>query len=66
MYSVDCSNAGTNILTGPVIHVLNIKKDQMLKARIEIPVSIDQDIWMSKRLESIYYIVLLLNQSFIN
>uniref|UniRef100_A0A8C3LWC6 Structural maintenance of chromosomes flexible hinge domain containing 1 n=1 Tax=Chrysolophus pictus TaxID=9089 RepID=A0A8C3LWC6_CHRPC len=37
VYSVDCSNAGTNILTGPVIHVLNIKKDQMLKARIEIP-----------------------------
>uniref|UniRef100_A0A8C3C1C1 Structural maintenance of chromosomes flexible hinge domain-containing protein 1 n=1 Tax=Cairina moschata TaxID=8855 RepID=A0A8C3C1C1_CAIMO len=37
VYSVDCSNAGTNILTGPVIHVQNIKKDQMLKARIEIP-----------------------------
>lgn len=41
VYSVDCSNAGTNILTGPVIHVQNIKKDQMLKAKIEIPVSID-------------------------
>uniref|UniRef100_A0A493SXT1 Structural maintenance of chromosomes flexible hinge domain containing 1 n=1 Tax=Anas platyrhynchos platyrhynchos TaxID=8840 RepID=A0A493SXT1_ANAPP len=37
VYSVDCSNAGTNILTGPVIHVQNIKKDQMLKAKIEIP-----------------------------
>ncbi|XP_066848929.1 structural maintenance of chromosomes flexible hinge domain-containing protein 1 isoform X2 [Anser cygnoides] len=37
VYSVDCSNAGTNILTGPIIHVQNIKKDQMLKARIEIP-----------------------------
>ncbi|XP_067146775.1 structural maintenance of chromosomes flexible hinge domain-containing protein 1 isoform X2 [Apteryx mantelli] len=36
VYAVDCSNAGTNILTGPVIHVQNIKKDQMLKARIEI------------------------------
>ncbi|KAM6086921.1 structural maintenance of chromosomes flexible hinge domain-containing protein 1 isoform 2-T2 [Chlamydotis macqueenii] len=36
VYSVDCSNAGTNILTGPVIHVQNIKKDQILKARIEI------------------------------
>uniref|UniRef100_A0A8C3TGG1 Structural maintenance of chromosomes flexible hinge domain containing 1 n=1 Tax=Chelydra serpentina TaxID=8475 RepID=A0A8C3TGG1_CHESE len=37
VYAVDCSNAGTNILTGPVVHVQNIKKDQMLKARIEIP-----------------------------
>ncbi|KAK2546229.1 Smchd1 [Columba livia] len=37
VYSVDCSNAGTNILTGPVLHVQNIKKDQMLKAKIEIP-----------------------------
>ncbi|KAM6350259.1 structural maintenance of chromosomes flexible hinge domain-containing protein 1 isoform 2-T2 [Podargus strigoides] len=37
VYSVDCSNAGTNILTGPVIRVQNIKKDQMLKARIEVP-----------------------------
>uniref|UniRef100_A0A8U7ME37 Structural maintenance of chromosomes flexible hinge domain-containing protein 1 n=1 Tax=Corvus moneduloides TaxID=1196302 RepID=A0A8U7ME37_CORMO len=36
VYSVDCSNGGTNILTGPVIHVQNIKKDQMLKARIEV------------------------------
>ncbi|XP_030908704.2 structural maintenance of chromosomes flexible hinge domain-containing protein 1 [Melopsittacus undulatus] len=36
VYSVDCSNAGKNILTGPVIHVQNIKKDQVLKARIEI------------------------------
>ncbi|XP_071410839.1 structural maintenance of chromosomes flexible hinge domain-containing protein 1 isoform X2 [Pithys albifrons albifrons] len=36
VYSVDCSNGGTNILTGPVIHVQNIKKDQILKARIEI------------------------------
>ncbi|KFQ33957.1 Structural maintenance of chromosomes flexible hinge domain-containing protein 1, partial [Merops nubicus] len=36
VYSVDCSNAGTNILTGPAIHVQNIKKDQILKARIEI------------------------------
>ncbi|XP_065524143.1 structural maintenance of chromosomes flexible hinge domain-containing protein 1 isoform X1 [Lathamus discolor] len=36
VYSVDCSNAGKNILTGPVIHVQNIKKDQVLKARIEV------------------------------
>ncbi|KAM6135520.1 structural maintenance of chromosomes flexible hinge domain-containing protein 1 isoform 2-T2 [Pterocles gutturalis] len=36
VYSADCSNGGTNILTGPVIHVQNIKKDQILKARIEI------------------------------
>uniref|UniRef100_A0A674HNF9 Structural maintenance of chromosomes flexible hinge domain-containing protein 1 n=1 Tax=Taeniopygia guttata TaxID=59729 RepID=A0A674HNF9_TAEGU len=36
VYSVDCSNGGTNILTGPVIHVQNIKKDQMLKARFEV------------------------------
>lgn len=44
MYSVDCSNAGKNILTGPVIHVQNIKKDQVLKARIEILVSVDWDV----------------------
>ncbi|XP_074843463.1 structural maintenance of chromosomes flexible hinge domain-containing protein 1 isoform X2 [Carettochelys insculpta] len=37
VYAVDCSNAGTNILTGPVVYVQNIKKDQILKARIEIP-----------------------------
>ncbi|XP_053805479.1 structural maintenance of chromosomes flexible hinge domain-containing protein 1 isoform X1 [Vidua chalybeata] len=36
VYSVDCSNGGTNILTGPVIHVQNIKKDQILKARFEV------------------------------
>ncbi|KFO81368.1 Structural maintenance of chromosomes flexible hinge domain-containing protein 1, partial [Cuculus canorus] len=36
VYSVDCSNAGTNILTGPVIQVQNIKKDQMLKAKFEV------------------------------
>ncbi|XP_062987369.1 structural maintenance of chromosomes flexible hinge domain-containing protein 1 [Elgaria multicarinata webbii] len=37
VYTVDCSNAGSNILTGPVLQVQNIKKDQTLKARIEIP-----------------------------
>uniref|UniRef100_A0A8D2J829 Structural maintenance of chromosomes flexible hinge domain containing 1 n=1 Tax=Varanus komodoensis TaxID=61221 RepID=A0A8D2J829_VARKO len=37
VYAVDCSNAGSNILTGPVLHVQNIKKDQTLTARIEIP-----------------------------
>ncbi|NWI51725.1 SMHD1 protein, partial [Calyptomena viridis] len=36
VYSVDCSNGGTNILAGPVIHVQNIKKDQILKAKIEV------------------------------
>ncbi|XP_028922030.1 structural maintenance of chromosomes flexible hinge domain-containing protein 1 isoform X1 [Ornithorhynchus anatinus] len=37
VYTVDCSNAGTSILTGPVVQVQNIKKDQTLKAKIEIP-----------------------------
>ncbi|XP_042299149.1 structural maintenance of chromosomes flexible hinge domain-containing protein 1-like isoform X1 [Sceloporus undulatus] len=37
VYAVDCSSAGSNILTGPVLHIQNIKKDQILKARIEIP-----------------------------
>ncbi|XP_069777834.1 structural maintenance of chromosomes flexible hinge domain-containing protein 1 isoform X2 [Narcine bancroftii] len=36
VYTVDCSNTGTGILTGPVIHVQNIKKDQTLKAKVEI------------------------------
>ncbi|XP_072111996.1 structural maintenance of chromosomes flexible hinge domain-containing protein 1 isoform X2 [Mobula birostris] len=36
VYTVDCSNTGTGILTGPVIHVQNIKKDQTLKAKIEL------------------------------
>ncbi|XP_061452282.1 structural maintenance of chromosomes flexible hinge domain-containing protein 1 isoform X2 [Rhineura floridana] len=37
VYAVDCSSAGTNILTGPVLQVQNVKKDLTLKARIEIP-----------------------------
>ncbi|XP_069476961.1 structural maintenance of chromosomes flexible hinge domain-containing protein 1 isoform X2 [Ambystoma mexicanum] len=37
MYSLDCSNSGTGILTGPVVQVKNIKKDQLLKAKIEVP-----------------------------
>ncbi|KAJ6662198.1 hypothetical protein lerEdw1_012665 [Lerista edwardsae] len=37
VYTVDCSSGGSNVLTGPVLHVQNIKKDQTLKARIEIP-----------------------------
>ncbi|XP_063155220.1 structural maintenance of chromosomes flexible hinge domain-containing protein 1 [Candoia aspera] len=37
VYVVNCSNAGTNTLTGPVLHVPNIKEDQTLIARIEIP-----------------------------
>ncbi|KAJ7338716.1 hypothetical protein JRQ81_012618 [Phrynocephalus forsythii] len=37
LYAVDCSSVGSNILTGPVLHVQNIKKDHTLSARIEIP-----------------------------
>uniref|UniRef100_UPI0020228646 structural maintenance of chromosomes flexible hinge domain-containing protein 1 n=1 Tax=Myodes glareolus TaxID=447135 RepID=UPI0020228646 len=37
VYTVDCSSSGTSILTGSAIHVQNIKKDQTLTARIEIP-----------------------------
>ncbi|XP_060056746.1 structural maintenance of chromosomes flexible hinge domain-containing protein 1 isoform X2 [Erinaceus europaeus] len=37
LYVVDCSSSGTSILSGPAIHVQNIKKDHMLKAKIEIP-----------------------------
>ncbi|XP_053252419.1 structural maintenance of chromosomes flexible hinge domain-containing protein 1 isoform X1 [Podarcis raffonei] len=37
VYAVDCSSGGINILTGSVLHVENIKKDQTLKARFEIP-----------------------------
>ncbi|KFO27101.1 Structural maintenance of chromosomes flexible hinge domain-containing protein 1 [Fukomys damarensis] len=37
VYVVDCSSSGTSILTGSAIQVQNIKKDQSLKARIEIP-----------------------------
>ncbi|XP_034339895.1 structural maintenance of chromosomes flexible hinge domain-containing protein 1 [Arvicanthis niloticus] len=37
VYTVDCSSSGTSILTGPPIQVQNIKKDQTLTARIEIP-----------------------------
>ncbi|XP_012507531.1 PREDICTED: structural maintenance of chromosomes flexible hinge domain-containing protein 1 [Propithecus coquereli] len=36
VYVVDCSSSGTSILTGSAIQVQNIKKDQTLKARIEI------------------------------
>ncbi|XP_036273622.1 structural maintenance of chromosomes flexible hinge domain-containing protein 1 isoform X3 [Pipistrellus kuhlii] len=37
LYTVDCSSSGTSILSGPAIQVQNIKKDQTLKAKIEIP-----------------------------
>ncbi|XP_052606053.1 structural maintenance of chromosomes flexible hinge domain-containing protein 1 isoform X2 [Peromyscus californicus insignis] len=37
VYTVDCSSSGTSILTGSAIQVQNIKKDQTLTARIEIP-----------------------------
>uniref|UniRef100_A0A5F4VRW1 SMC hinge domain-containing protein n=1 Tax=Callithrix jacchus TaxID=9483 RepID=A0A5F4VRW1_CALJA len=37
VYVVDCSSSGTSILTESAIQVQNIKKDQTLKARIEIP-----------------------------
>lgn len=41
------------MLTGPVIHVQNIKKDQMLKARFEVLVSIGWNVWINKRLKSL-------------
>ncbi|XP_036028961.1 structural maintenance of chromosomes flexible hinge domain-containing protein 1 [Onychomys torridus] len=37
VYTVDCSSSGTSILTGSAIQVQNIRKDQTLTARIEIP-----------------------------
>ncbi|KAM8966908.1 structural maintenance of chromosomes flexible hinge domain-containing protein 1 [Pelodytes ibericus] len=37
VYTLDCSNSGTGILTGPAIRVQNVKKMQTLKARIDIP-----------------------------
>ncbi|KAM4704987.1 structural maintenance of chromosomes flexible hinge domain-containing protein 1 [Rhinophrynus dorsalis] len=37
VYTLDCSNTGTGLLTGPVIRVQNIKKMQLLKAKFEIP-----------------------------
>ncbi|XP_053101695.1 structural maintenance of chromosomes flexible hinge domain-containing protein 1 isoform X3 [Hemicordylus capensis] len=37
VYDVDCSSTGSNMLTGPALRIQNIKKDQTLKARIEIP-----------------------------
>ncbi|XP_030068875.1 structural maintenance of chromosomes flexible hinge domain-containing protein 1 isoform X2 [Microcaecilia unicolor] len=36
-YTVDCSNTGTGILQGPVVHVQSLKKDQTIKANFEIP-----------------------------
>ncbi|KAM3839535.1 structural maintenance of chromosomes flexible hinge domain-containing protein 1 isoform 2-T2 [Vipera latastei] len=37
VYTADCSSTGKNELTGPALHIKNIKKVQILKARIEIP-----------------------------
>ncbi|XP_060631107.2 structural maintenance of chromosomes flexible hinge domain-containing protein 1 [Anolis sagrei] len=37
VYTVDCSSTGSNILTGNVLHVQNIKKEQIINAKIEIP-----------------------------
>ncbi|XP_056377631.1 structural maintenance of chromosomes flexible hinge domain-containing protein 1 [Hyla sarda] len=37
VYRLDCSTTGSGILTGPIIKVQNIKKMQLLKAKIEIP-----------------------------
>ncbi|XP_066579517.1 structural maintenance of chromosomes flexible hinge domain-containing protein 1 isoform X2 [Amia ocellicauda] len=37
MYIIDCSNTGVGTLTGPPVYVKNIKKDQTIKAKIEIP-----------------------------
>lgn len=39
VYAVDCSNTGTGILTGPVVHALKLEKDQYVTAIFEIPVS---------------------------
>uniref|UniRef100_H9GEG6 Structural maintenance of chromosomes flexible hinge domain containing 1 n=1 Tax=Anolis carolinensis TaxID=28377 RepID=H9GEG6_ANOCA len=36
VYTVDCSSTGSNILTGNVLHVQNIKKEQIINAKIEI------------------------------
>ncbi|XP_073487531.1 structural maintenance of chromosomes flexible hinge domain-containing protein 1 [Aquarana catesbeiana] len=36
-YTLDCSNTGSGVLTGPSIRVQNIKKLQLLKAKIEVP-----------------------------
>ncbi|CAI9602054.1 unnamed protein product, partial [Staurois parvus] len=35
-YTLDCSNSGSGVLTGPSIRVQNIKKLQLLKAKIEV------------------------------
>uniref|UniRef100_A0A8C4S0L8 Structural maintenance of chromosomes flexible hinge domain containing 1 n=1 Tax=Erpetoichthys calabaricus TaxID=27687 RepID=A0A8C4S0L8_ERPCA len=37
VYTVDCSTTGFGILTGPVVHIKKLKKDQVLNARFEIP-----------------------------
>ncbi|KAK6490749.1 structural maintenance of chromosomes flexible hinge domain-containing protein 1 [Huso huso] len=37
VYAVDCSNTGTGILTGPVVHALKLEKDQYVTAIFEIP-----------------------------
>ncbi|XP_041101320.1 structural maintenance of chromosomes flexible hinge domain-containing protein 1 [Polyodon spathula] len=37
VYTVDCSNTGTGILTGPVVHALKLEKDQYVTAIFEIP-----------------------------
>ncbi|KAM5157298.1 structural maintenance of chromosomes flexible hinge domain-containing protein 1 [Mantella aurantiaca] len=36
-YMLNCSNTGSGVLTGPSIRVQNIKKFQLLKAKIEVP-----------------------------
>ncbi|XP_018408855.1 PREDICTED: structural maintenance of chromosomes flexible hinge domain-containing protein 1 [Nanorana parkeri] len=35
-YMLDCSNTGSGVLTGPSIKVKNVKKFQLLKAKIEV------------------------------
>ncbi|KAG8571143.1 hypothetical protein GDO81_011539 [Engystomops pustulosus] len=37
LYRLDCSSTGSGILTGPPIKIQNIKKMQVLRAKIEIP-----------------------------
>uniref|UniRef100_A0A8C5QBI3 Structural maintenance of chromosomes flexible hinge domain containing 1 n=1 Tax=Leptobrachium leishanense TaxID=445787 RepID=A0A8C5QBI3_9ANUR len=37
VYTLDCSNTGTGILTGPALRIQNPKQSPILKSKIEIP-----------------------------
>ncbi|XP_075441381.1 structural maintenance of chromosomes flexible hinge domain-containing protein 1 isoform X3 [Ascaphus truei] len=41
VYTLDCSNTGSGMLTGPDVHVQSIKLVQLLKAKIQIPSCIE-------------------------